>query len=400
MKTDLRGVKIVLMVGTSTLGGAERQALNLARHLVHDQGANVEFWGYGNTGRVAELCEEYGIPWRAAPVPLPWSPSRTTQLGRLLKFAWALRRAKPDVILPYMFYQSVVTGLVWRFSGARVCIWNQRCEGRDRLGPRAEKLAIRFTSSFVANSGHGAEFMVNTLGINPDLITVVHNGVELSTPQWDRTTWRNHLGVNDDCFLACMVANLHPFKDHVTLLNAWRIVVDRLQAQNRKAVLLLAGGFFETHLELKALAHDLDLGKNVRFLGGVKDISGLLKSVDIGVHSSVKEGVPNGVLECMAAGLAVAGTDYSGIREAVGEHGYQFLAPAFDPEPLAERIITLALDPDLRRKAGEANLRRIETEFHPRYMHQKMTSLISQSLQETRRVDQNARKPVEHYEAS
>jgi glycosyltransferase involved in cell wall biosynthesis len=377
---DLRDAHIIFVLANFNLGGAERQALLLARHLIQEQGARVEFWAAGKPGRVSELCEEYNIPWRSAPIPLPWSSHPLTQIKRLAKFAMTLRRARPDVLLPYIFLPSAVCGIVWRFTGARVCIWNQRCEGRDRLSRASEKLAIWFTRCFVANSKLGAEFMFKELGVKHTPIHVIYNGVELQAPEWDRAGWRGHLGVTDDCFLACMVANLHAFKDHVTLLKAWRIVVDRLSAENRHAVLLLAGGFFETEPGLKALAFDLKLGKSVRFLGSVKDISGLLGAIDLGVHSSVNEGVPNGVLECMAAGLAVTGTDYPGICEAVGEDGYKFLAPPFDAESLAEQIIALALNPELRREAGAANRRRIETVFPPRKMNQKMVSLIAEGL--------------------
>ncbi len=385
-KLFLSGARVIIVIGELELGGAERQAIVLAQHLAHEQKAEVEVWGYGEPGRAAELCEEYGITWRSAPIPLPWSSNRLEQLKRLFKFAMVLRRARPDVILPFMFFESVVCGLVWRMTGARACFWNQRCEGRDRLGRWAEKLAIRFTPRFIANSGHGADFLVKTLGVNPDAVRVVHNGVELPPAQWRRETWRQYLGVNDDCFLACMVANLQMFKDHVTLLKAWRIVVDRFEAMNQQPVLLLAGRFDGTQHQLKGLAYDLELGKSVRFLGPVKDVSGLLGSVDVGVHSSVKEGCPNGVLECMAAGLAVAGTDYPGIREAVGPRGYDFLARPGDPDALAEQIIALALDPQARREAGAANRLRIETEFHPRNMYQKMMSLIAAGLHETEPV--------------
>jgi glycosyltransferase involved in cell wall biosynthesis len=376
-RPDLRGVRIIFVISSFTLGGAERQALLLARHLAHEQFADVEFWGVGQPGRVTELCDDYHIRWRAAPIPLPWSSGPVTRVRRLVSFARALRRARPDVILPFMFFPSIVCGLVWRLTGARMCIWNQRDEGRDRVGQPAEKLATSLMSHFVANSGLGAEFMAGKLGINQAAINVIYNGVELRAPDWDRARWRQHLGVNENCLLACMVANLHEFKDHLTLLKAWRIVVDRM---NSEVVLLLAGGSYGTELSLKAQAYDLKLGKSVRFLGGVKDVSGLLGAVDFGIHSSVNEGVPNGVLECMAAGLAVAGTDYPGIREAVGEPGYGFLAPPFDAEALAERIIALASNAELRREAGAANRLRIETEFPPHKMHQKMVSLIAEGL--------------------
>ena len=379
-RAGLNGTRVIIVIGNFSFGGAERQALLLARHLANE-GAGVEVWGTGDPGPMSQLCDKYGIPWRDAPIPLPWSSNRLVQIRRLATFALALRRARPDVILPFMFFQSVACGLVWRFTGARVCIWNQRCEGRDRLGRWAEKLAIRFTPQFVANSEHGAEFLVRKLRIDPALVRVIHNGVELALPDRNRSQWREQLGVSDDCFLACMVANLQPFKDHVTLLKAWRIVVDRLSAVNREAVLLLAGAFCETHLHLKSLAYDLKLGRSVRFLGQVKDVPGLLGAVDIGVHSSVNEGCPNGVLECMAAGLAVVGTDYPGIREAVGEAGHELLAPPGDAEALAARIIGLALKNEVRRKAGVLNRQRIDTEFPPRGMSQKIRSLIAARLQ-------------------
>lgn len=383
---SLSGAHVIIVIGELELGGAERQAILLARHLAHEQKADVEVWGYGKPGRAAELCEEFGITWRSVPIPLPWSLNRLVQLKRLLKFAMVLRRAKPDVILPFMFFESVVCGLVWPLTGAQVCLWNQRCEGRDRLGRWAEKLAIRFTPRFIANSVHGADFLVKTLGVNPDAVQVVHNGVALAPAQWNRDKWRQHLGVADDIFLACMVANLHVFKDHVTLLKAWRIVVDHFKPMDRQPVLLLAGRFDGTQDRLKLLAEDLELGDAVRFLGAVKDVSGLLSSVDLGVHSSVNEGCPNGVLESMAAGLAVAGTDYPGIREAVGPNGYDFLASPGDPEVLARRIVALALDPQARRKAGAANRLRIETEFNPRTMSRKIVALIGAALDKTEPV--------------
>ncbi|PYS84878.1 MAG: glycosyltransferase [Acidobacteria bacterium] len=376
----LNGARVVIVIGPFDLGGAERQALLLARYLAREQNARVEMWGMRKPGRVSDLCDKYGIPWRVAPIPLDWHPSRPKQLARLLKFAWALRSAKADVILPFMFYQSVACALVWRLAGARAFVWNQRCEGRDRLGPAAEKLAVRLTPYFIANSVHGSQFLNQKLGAPPDRIRVVYNGVEPAPAERDRAAWRAELGVTDDCFLACMVANLQLFKDHATLLRAWRIVVDRLKEMGRQAVLLLAGRFDHTHERLKVLAYDLDLGRTVRFLGGVSDVSGLLSAVDLGVHSSINEGCPNGVLECMAAGLAVVGTDYAGIREAVGPAGFPFLAEPKNPEALAEQILRLALDPELRRKAGETNRRRITAEFSPYGMYQNVMSVIGEAM--------------------
>jgi glycosyltransferase involved in cell wall biosynthesis len=106
----------------------------------------------------------------------------------------------------------------------------------------------------------------------------------------------------------------------------------------------------------------------------------LLAAVDVGVFSSRTEGCPNGVLECMAAGLAVAGTDIPGIREALGPEGLPFLAPPGDEERLAEAILDLAESPALRARAGAANRERIRREFTVEGMGARYAAVIRKEL--------------------
>ena len=79
----------------------------------------------------------------------------------------------------------------------------------------------------------------------------------------------------------------------------------------------------------------LELGAHVHFLGPVDDVGALLAELDLGVLSPREEACPNGVLECMAAGLAVVGTDNDGIREVLGESSGRFLAPPAMTRPSA-----------------------------------------------------------------
>lgn len=382
MGTVLNGLRIVIALKTLELGGAERNALRLARHFALEQGADVQIWGFRDKlGLVAEYCEEYGIPWRTLRWGLPTTGSPIRRLKRLAWFVRELRRANPDVILPYIHEPNVACGLVWRWTGARLCIWNQRDVGKAHVKRQVEKLAVRWTPWFVSNSHAGADFLVQTLGAKPDRVRVIRNGVDLPAPQLDQTAWRTQLGVDEDCFLVCMIANLTRYKDHATLLKAWPRVVGRLRTVGRQAVLVLAGRFGDTYDPLKMLTYDLGIDSNIRLLGLVKDISGLISTIDLGVLSSRSEGCPNALLECMAAGLAVVGTDTPGIREAVGV-GYRYLSPPGDSEALADRIIEFAMDPKLGTKVGAQNHHRIETEFSPQQFYKKMTTLIIEGLME------------------
>jgi glycosyltransferase involved in cell wall biosynthesis len=381
-RAALAGRRIIIVLTELELGGAERQAMLLARFLSEEQKALVEVWGcLGEPGRIATLCEQYGIPWRL--VPWPWADTRQERLKRIAKFAWTLRRARPDIILPYLIFPNVVCGQVWRLTGARACIWNQRDEGIGRM-PRAERRAARQVPLFISNSQGGADFLVDKLGARRERVRVIHNGVTLSPPQAARSEWRERLGLGAGSFVACMVANLTQYKDHDTLLRAWKVVADSLHQQGRSAVLLLAGRLDSsdsTHHSVKALAYDLELGRSVRFLGQVLDLSGLLSAVDLAVFSSRSEGSPNGVLESMAAGLAVAGTDISGISEAVGPEGKRYLAPSGDAAGLAERILMLAEDAGERARLGAKNRARIETEFSPQHMCEQVLALMIEGLQ-------------------
>ena len=113
----------------------------------------------------------------------------------------------------------------------------------------------------------------------------------------------------------------------------------------------------------KALAFDLRLDESVRFLGVVDDVPGLVGASDVSVLSSLREGLPRSLLESMGAGVPVAGTDIPGIREAVGAEGLPFLAPLHDVDALADVLLVLARDGDLRARLGASYARRVAQEF-------------------------------------
>lgn len=371
----LHGLRFIFVLGDLELGGAERQALLVARHLVEREQAKVEIWGFNRTGPVASLCEAHQIPCRVIEYPPRAGPLRR-KLAHA-KLVRSLRKARPDVLLPYTFLPNVVCGLIWQKTGARLCVWNQRDEGLVATAARWEKRAVRQTPRFISNSRAGARYLVQELRVDPARISVVHNGVELASPQLDRQSWRKRLEIEEDSFVACMIANLHAHKDHATLLQAWRMVAEALKSAGRNAVLVLAGRHYGAYESLVALTKELRIAAQVRFAGQVEDVAGLLGAVDLGVFSSRSEGCPNGLLECMAAGLAVAATNVEGIREVVGTT--EFLAPPGDASRLATIILKLAADPGLCASSGAANRSRVATLYDPRRLVHETVAVLVES---------------------
>jgi glycosyltransferase involved in cell wall biosynthesis len=371
----LKGRRIVFVLGNLELGGAERQALILARYLSEHEQATVQVWGFNKSGPVADICERQGLPWRV--IPYPFTAPLPSRFRGLLNVCRSLREAKPDILLPYTFGPNIVCGLVWKWTGARSCVWNQRDEGIVPFTSPSVGWAAKQTPRFISNSEAGAFFLTTQLGINAANVTVIRNGIETVAPELDRRAWRERLGVDDRCYVACMVANLHNNKDHVTLLRAWRKVVSELEAKGRTSLLVLAGRHDGAYESLVSLATELRIGDCVRFAGHVSDVSGLFSAVDLGVFSSRSEGCPNAVLESMAAGLPVAGTDIQGIREVVGPSGTQFLAPLEDADQLAGVILKLAGDPVLCARLAAENRERIRSHYDSLRMCQETAAVLA-----------------------
>jgi glycosyltransferase involved in cell wall biosynthesis len=353
--------RIIFVLGNLELGGAERQALILARYLAEHEQAHVEVWGFNKSGPVAEICAQHKLRTRV--IPYPFSACPAIKLRALVGVARSLRVAKPDILLPYTFGPNVICGLVWQRTRARACIWNQRDEGIVPFTSLPVDRAIKQTSHFISNSEAGAKFLIDKLGVDTDKVTVIPNGVEPVAAEMDRRAWRERLNVDDRAFVACIVANLHLNKDHATLLRAWRKVVSELATNGRSALLVLAGRHDGAYESLASLARELQIEEHVRFAGPISDVHGLLKAANVSVFSSRSEGCPNAVLESMAAGLPVAGTDIKAIRDVVGARGYEFLAPVGDADSLAEVLVKLAKNPELCASIGTENRERVNQKY-------------------------------------
>lgn len=363
-------MKAIFIFDTLELGGAERQGLLLARYL-QARGDVVQIWGLtGAPGRLAARCNEYGLAWRA--VDLAWERrlSRAPRnLWTLHRLAAALRAEQPDVLLPYTYFSNVLAGLVWRRTGARTCVWNQRDAGLyfDRFDPwRAA--ATRLVRDYVANSTAGASALAR---LTSRSVEIVHNGIELASPLDDRETWRARLGARS--LLATMVANLHANKDHATLIRAWQRVV----AVVPDAVLALAGREEETGRDIRALVGELGLADRVRFLGSIDDVAGLYAASDVCVHAATSEGFPNVVVEAMAAGVPVVATDLPGIREAVGPVGAAYLTPTGDASALAAQILAFHADRGLAAQFGKSASSYVREQLSATRMCETMVRYLS-----------------------
>lgn len=367
------------MLNWPVLGGSERQALLLAKQLAAVEGAEVEVQALtAEEGRAVGLFRDAGIPWHGGRAR--WGSGGARTFATLARVAGRLRHARPDVLLPYCELPNVVCGLLWRFTGAATCVWNQRDVLPFTLGDGLVRRAVRNTPVLVSNSVHAAGYLERVSGVAADDVRVVRNGVALEPARASRSEWRGRLGLGEADFVVAALAHITAEKDHATLLRAWRVAESRIEDGGTSGALVLAGRTEGRQGSLEALVRELGVDASVRFAGDVDDVAGLLGAADAGALSSPAEGCPNALLECMAAGLPVVGTDVAGIREAVGANGVAFLAPPGDAEALGAALARLALDPGLRDGLGLRNGERVCSLFGIERMLEESVSVLVQAL--------------------
>ena len=339
----MKSIRVVIFLGWLSMGGAERQALYLAKFL-KAQRFDIHILGMGSKGAVSEECERCGIPWTTAP---SIHQTGIRNLHRLFQFRGILKRLQPTILLPYTATPNMIAGIWWKSVGANVTIWNQRDSGLVRPHAILERLSAQHTPCFIANSESGFNFL-HSIGVTKP-ITIIPNGVP-PHPSISKLEARTKFNVDKDAVVYGMLANLHTGKDHKTLLNAWA------QAKVKNGILLIAGRNDGQLQALLAQAQSLQIQDSVRFLGGIVNTPAWLSALDVLIHSSLAEGCPNAVLEAMAAKLPVIGTNIPAITNLLDSKEYAFKPGS--AQELAKLITRFASNIPLCKIIGEANLSR------------------------------------------
>jgi glycosyltransferase involved in cell wall biosynthesis len=114
---------------------------------------------------------------------------------------------------------------------------------------------------------------------------------------------------------------------------------------------------------LEAYIDELGLGGQCRLLGFHEDVAPVLAGADLLIQTSDSEGLPNAVMEAMAAGVPIVSTDVGGTRELIEDRAGGLLVPAGDEEALAARVAEVLTDPALAVRLAQESLRRIREQF-------------------------------------
>jgi len=216
---------------------------------------------------------------------------------------------------------------------------------------------------------------MTSLGINPDKIKVLRNGVDTGRfkPTKDNFIHRTY-DLPDDTLLILFVGYMDTFKGIFELEEAFSRMKDK-----NVALIMVGEGPKKADLEKKVLGHDLK--EQVVLTGAVprEDIDKYYKSADIFVLPSHSEGIPLVILEAMASGLPVIATNVGGLSEVVDDGENGFLIHPKDVENLATKLERLIDDPRVRERLASNSVKIMENEFSIQGKIEKLTRIYEKS---------------------
>lgn len=272
-----------------------------------------------------------------------------------------LRQLRPEVLVTFNFPADMLGRVAGRVAGVPTIVASIRSAHTFGLWREwAYRWTDRLVSHTVANCACARDVFVRRRILAPGRVGVLPNGLDVAAFQERAREGDAEGQAPEPCrgFRWVAVGNIQACKDYPTTLQAVRL----LAAEGQDFHLLVAGGG-PSIAELRALVDELQLSARVTFLGLRADVPAILSRADGYVLSSTFEGMPNAVMEAMAAGLPVVATRVGGVPELVVDGVTGLLVRPGQPAALADAMARIMRTPLAERQAmglhGQQRLREL-----------------------------------------
>lgn len=358
------------LVTTLNLGGTERQLVELLRHL------DCRRWSprlacFRKSGAFLDEVRALGLD----PIELSLRgsfkrPNTAWVVARLC--AWLAR--EKAALLHCHDVDAALVG-VPAAKLVRVPVIAARRDLAHDVGllkRRVLRLALTRADMVLANAHAVAAQAERLFGVPPGRIAIVPNGLDLD--RFDALAAAPPaVPLPPAELLVVKVARMrHEDKGHDDLLHAAALA--RARAPGLR-YLLVGDGRREP--ELRARAARLGVADLVTFAGKRLDVPAILARAGIVCHASRAEGLPNAILEAMAARRPIVAACVGGVADLIDDGVTGLLVPPGRPDALADRLVRLAADPGQRAALGAAARARVERDLSAQELARRIDALYA-----------------------
>lgn len=348
--------RLALVITGLAPGGAERALTHLALRINRDRFLptviSLQPRPTGQQAVLVDLLEQNQVPVDFLNASSKWQfPAAVWQLSSRLKVL------RPAIVQSFLFHANVVAALAGRLRGVPV-VAGVRVADPSRARQRVEHWLAPWFQNFVCVSQSVADFCAQTAHLPREKLLVIPNGVDVSRFRDAQPADGSALGLPAGRQFLISIGRLDQQKGFDWLLPQ----LPRIFAAQPNLDLLIVGEGPERG-RLQAQAAELNIRNRIHFLGWRADVPPLLKLADLLLLPSRWEGMPNVLLEAMAAGLPVVSTPVEGAAEILGALAPAQLSLAQDAASFTDLVLAFASSPELRQTTGQANQQRVAEHF-------------------------------------
>ncbi|MHB1950471.1 MAG: glycosyltransferase family 4 protein [Acidiferrobacteraceae bacterium] len=340
---------VLILISTHVVGGPGKGIIQMVPELKRDRLVDPELMTFRKAGCGESLfmasCRDHGLEVSTLSQLFNYDPRPLVPLLRRM-------RRRRTIIQTHGYKENMFGLLVKLATGSP---WVAFMHGttdenlKVRMYHHLDRKIVRFADRIVTVSRELA--MRSIPERHRRKVRVVHNAVEQRAHEVNRLAvigWRRRHGLTRYPVIVC-AGRLSPEKGHRVLLNA----AHGLVRSGIEFHLLIAGDGPE-RTGLERFTARLGLEGHVQFLGQRSDMDLVYAASDILVLPSFKEGMPNVILEAMAAGLAIVATRVGGIPEMVRHEKEALLVPPRDVNALGKALAQLLRSPGQAQTLGRA----------------------------------------------
>jgi glycosyltransferase involved in cell wall biosynthesis len=349
--------RIALCITELETGGAERMLVDLAKRLDRSRFEPVVYSlgprPRSNHPTPADELEAAGIEAHYLDARGARDFPRT-----LLRLTDLFRSSRPDVVQTFLFHANFLGAWAARRAGVRRIVTGIRVAEQGRAWHRwLARRTSHWADRHVCVSQDVARFSTQVTGVASQSLVVISNGVDaarFAAPPVDLAS----LGVPAGQHVLACIGRLDRQKGVDWLLDLLPAVFAR---QSTHDLLVVGQGPDES--ALRRQARRLGIDQRVHFVGLRADVAGIMAAIDLLVLPSRWEGMPNVLLEAMAAGRPVVATAVEGVAEVLGAAAEEQMSPACDSQLFTDKTVAIINDRNLALRLGSENQRRVCERF-------------------------------------
>jgi glycosyltransferase involved in cell wall biosynthesis len=345
---------ILRIITRLNVGGPARQAVMLSK-LLDGRGFRTEIVSGVEEPREGHI-PTLGIPNTVIP-SLKRTVNPLSDLAAARSLSKLIRKRRPLVLHTHMAKAGALGRMAAHRAGVPIVVHtfhghvleNYFSPLTTRAFIQAERILARWSDALVAVSPTVRDGLLR-LGIGePSQWFVIPVGLNLGpylAADMSPEEARSHLGITQAGPVVGFVGRLVPIKDARCFLEA----ASRVAEFRPDVDFVIAGdGEMRDSLETEARRR---LPDRVRFLGWVSNLVALYQAIDVVVLTSRLEGTPTALVEASASGVPAVATDVGGVSDIVREGKTGLLAERGNAAAIADRVLQLLEDSDMRRLMG------------------------------------------------